>query len=237
VTQTVKLTSDTKKKDLEITLKPVAGEIRIASAPEGAKVYINGRCTGYETPTHLYDLRPGTHTVEVKKEGFRAWKHEVTVRPSETLELSDIRLEPAFGRLNLLASPWAEVYHRRKKLGTTPLANIRFLEGRHTLVLRNPVLKVEKEITVRILAGKLTKKHVDMTRGITGRLRITVTPWAHVYIDGKPVGTTPLTPLNLPPGAHEIRLENDTLKAKRSFTVMIEPNKTVSREVNLLKPE
>jgi tRNA A-37 threonylcarbamoyl transferase component Bud32 len=237
VTHTVKLAPDEKHKDLQISLKPVAGQIRIASAPKGAKVYVNGRYTGYQTPTDLYDLRPGTYTLELKKEGCKAWKHQVTIQPSETLELPDIRLEPALGRLNLLASPWAEVYHRGKKLGTTPLANIRFLEGSHKLVLKNPVLNVEKEITVRILAGQLTTEHVDMTRGITGRLKITVTPWAHVYIDGKPAGTTPLRPLELAPGAHEVRLENDTLKVKRSFTVMIKPNETLSREVNLLKPE
>ena len=236
-TRTVKLAPGEEHKDLQVSLKPVTGQIRITSVPKGAKVYVNGRYTGYQTPTHLYDLRPGTYTLELKKEGCKAWKHPVTIEPSETLEFSDIRLEPTFGRLNLLASPWAEVYHRGKKLGTTPLANIRLPEGRHKLVLKNPALKVEKEVTVRILAGQLTKEHVDMTRGTTGRLRITVTPWAHVYIDGQPAGTTPLRPLELAPGTHEVRLENDTLNVKRSFTVMIKPNETVSREVNLLKSE
>ena len=37
-------------------------------------------------------------------------------------------------------------------------------------------------------------------------MRIKVTPWAEVRIDGKLVGTTPLAPRQLAPGAHDITL-------------------------------
>lgn len=41
-----------------------------------------------------------------------------------------------------------------------------------------------------------------------GTLRLHVAPWAEVSVDGRPIGTTPLKPLSLPPGAHTVRLQH-----------------------------
>jgi serine/threonine-protein kinase len=39
-----------------------------------------------------------------------------------------------------------------------------------------------------------------------GTLRLMVRPWAEVAVDGKPVGTTPMRPIQLAAGTHTIRL-------------------------------
>ena len=48
----------------------------------------------------------------------------------------------------------------------------------------------------------------------TGVLRIAVSPWGEVEVDGKPAGTSPpLTELNLPEGTHQIVIRNADLPA------------------------
>jgi len=225
------------RREVEVALKPLFGEIRLASDPPGAEVYLNGRGVARKTPTRLSGLSPGKYKVKLKKEGYKVWEEEVVVRASESLDLPGVRLQEAFGKLNLDVSPWAEVYYRGKKLGDTPLARIPFQEGTHKLILRNPILKIEKAITVKIEADKVTRQSVNLTEGIKGKLKIKVTPWAHVYVDGKPKGTTPLEPLELTPGEYIVMVKNEKLAEERSFRVTIKPNEVHSMEVDLLKKE
>jgi tRNA A-37 threonylcarbamoyl transferase component Bud32 len=211
------------------------GEIRISSSPQGAKVFLNGKYSDHDTPTRLSGLSPGKYQLTLKKEGYEVWEGEVTVGTSESLDLSGVTLQEAFGKLNLHVSPWADVYYNGEKLGTTPLAHIQLQEGIHRLVLKNPLLNIEKGVTVRIVAHELTKRIVDLTEGIRGKLKIRVTPWAHVYVDGKPMGTTPLKPLELTVGEHIILVKNDKLGRQHSSRVIIKPNEVYAMEIDLLE--
>lgn len=58
-----------------------------------------------------------------------------------------------------------------------------------------------------------------------GELTINAMPWANVYIDGKPYGTTPKTIENIKAGMHKIRLENPNFPAWET-KVNISKNKT-----------
>ena len=224
------------RKELTILLRQVlSGEIKISSDPAGAKVYLNDQYLDRETPTRVSGLSPGRYSLRLKKEGYKVWEDRVVVKASEPLELAGIKLQRAFGQLNIVVSPWADVYYMGKKLGTTPLANISLQEGIHKLILKNPPLKIAKQVTVRIVADQVTKRSIDITKGMKGKLKIKVIPWAHVYIDGKPMGMTPLKPIELRAGEHEVLVKNETLKAKQSFKVIIRANEVVSREVDLLE--
>ena len=65
-----------------------------------------------------------------------------------------------------------------------------------------------------------------------GRLQIGVRPWAVVRIDDRPVGETPLAPLDLPPGLYTARLEHpDYQPLVRKVTVR--PGETVRLQVDL----
>ena len=211
------------------------GEIRISSSPQGAKVFLNGKYSDRDTPTRLSGLSPGKYQLTLKKEGYEVWEGEVTVGASESLDLSGVTLQEAFGKLNLHVSPWADVYYNGEKLGTTPLAHIQLQEGIHRLVLKNPLLNIEKGVTVRIVAHELTKMIVDLTGGIRGKLKIKVAPWAHVYVDGKPMGTTPLKPLELTVGEHIILVKNDKLGRQHSSRIIIKPNEVYAMEIDLLE--
>jgi len=227
------------RKEVQVALKPLFGEIRVSSEPPGAKVYLNGKDMALKTPTRLSRLSPGKYKVKLKKKGYKAWEGEVSLRDSGPLDLPKVKLQKAFGKLNLSSSPWTFVYYMGKEIGTTPLANIRFQEGTHKLILKNPRLKIEKQITVKIVADKVTRKSIDIdiTGEIKGKLKIKVTPWADVYVDGKHMGTTPLKPLELPVGEHIVRVKNERLREERSLKVLVKPNQVHSLEVNFLKKQ
>jgi hypothetical protein len=238
-TETVEPEAD-KPLPIQATLERLVGTIMVKSAPPGAKVYLDDKDIGRHTPTGPLRLSPGKHTVKLKKEGYKVWENEVTVKASEALDLPGVKLQKALGWLNLYVSPWADVYYEGKKLGATPLANIRLQEGTRKLVLKNPPLGIEREVTVHIVADKTEKESINITEGMKGKLKISVTPWAHVYVDGKDMGTTPLESLELTVGRHEVQLQNEPLKMERSFTVIIKANEVkevVSKDVNWIKKE
>ena len=219
---------------------PLLGEIQISSDPSDAIVYLNDKGLDRKTPTRLSGLSLGKrYKLRLKKEGYRVWEGEVSLKDSEPLvNLPKVTLEEAFGKLNLSSSPWAHVYYNGRELGTTPLAEIPFQEGTHKLVLRNPLLNIEKTITVKIVADKTERISIDIMEGIKGMLKINVNPWADVYVDGKKMGSTPLKPLELTVGEHEVQLKNEPLKMERSFKVTIKANEVkevVSKDVDWIK--
>jgi len=54
-------------------------------------------------------------------------------------------------------------------------------------------------------------------------LRVQVTPWAEVLVDGRSVGVTPITGLEVSPGTHTVRLVNAPLHQERSTTLVLAP--------------
>lgn len=75
------------------------GMIAIRSVPDSAKVYIDGELVTATDDT-ISALTPGTHQVEVKKEGFEPWAKAINVYPelvtdiTAVLVLQSPRLEP-----------------------------------------------------------------------------------------------------------------------------------------------
>ena len=62
----------------------------------------------------------------------------------------------------------------------------------------------------------------------TGVLRLAISPWGQVDVDGKPAGTSPpLTELNLPAGTHQITIRNADLPVF-STSVKVVPGQPVS---------
>ncbi len=61
---------------------------------------------------------------------------------------------PVNGLLRLDTSPWSEVYLGRKKLGITPIIDLRLPAGTHTLRLVNEQRGVEQRLQVAIPPGK-----------------------------------------------------------------------------------
>jgi serine/threonine-protein kinase len=67
-----------------------------------------------------------------------------------------------------------------------------------------------------------------------GGLRLNAKPWAEVYVDGKRVGNTPQTHLELSAGRHRITLQNEEYDLRKTFSVDIEAGVTKTRIIDLL---
>jgi len=64
--------------------------VLIKSTPDGAEVTIDGKFVG-STPSTL-QLKPGEHTISVKKAGYTLWKRTVTISSGDKITL-DASLE------------------------------------------------------------------------------------------------------------------------------------------------
>jgi eukaryotic-like serine/threonine-protein kinase len=68
---------------------------------------------------------------------------------------------PAFGVVHLNAAPWAEVWIGERRVGETPLANIRVPVGRHDVVFMHPELGAKRQ-SISVTAGAPVRLSVDM---------------------------------------------------------------------------
>jgi hypothetical protein len=66
-----------------------------------------------------------------------------------------------------------------------------------------------------------------------GKLAVHVQPWADVVIDGHDYGVTPLAPISLLAGNHEVRLRNDELHVDRTVVVTVRGGEQGTIKVNL----
>ena len=66
------------------------------------------------------------------------------------------------GFVTINAKPWADVYLRGKKLGTTPIRKVKVPAGKQTFTLKQ--LGTKKRVTVTIKKGETVSRLVDMTQ-------------------------------------------------------------------------
>jgi hypothetical protein len=68
-----------------------------------------------------------------------------------------------------------------------------------------------------------------------GLLRINSRPWAQVFVDGKPRGTTPQMGLAVNPGHHTVQLVNTPMGMSKTFPLDIQAGEIVTKVVNLIE--
>ncbi len=95
---------------------------------------------------------------------------------------------------------------------------VRLAPGHHRVVVSSPLYAYPRTLEVDLRPRESATRVLPRGRGT---LRVAVTPWAEVTIDGRVLGVTPLQPVDLAEGAHLIALKNGELGivAKRRITV------------------
>lgn len=121
-----------------------SGGVRL-STPIELKVLLGDRVLGSSADGPIV-TSAGTHDLEFINTalGFRA-RRAVTFRAGEITTMT-IPVPP--GRINVNATPWAEVWIDNRALGETPLANVEVSIGEHELVFRHPDLGERRQRVV-----------------------------------------------------------------------------------------
>jgi serine/threonine-protein kinase len=138
--------------------------LSIKSRPAGCKVKVDGTRISGLTPIDHLEVEPDQeHVVFVVCKGHRKESKRVTGAPAQKISMNftprrrAVLTRKAFGFLRFDTDPWSEVYLGSRKLGTTPLKNVKLPVGTHTLKALNRNMGIDKAIKVVIKPGKTTK--------------------------------------------------------------------------------
>jgi hypothetical protein len=105
-----------------------------------------------------------------------------------------------FGGVKITSPIEFQVFENGNLIGSTT-GPIAIMDGPHTFDLVNEPLGYRTRQTVNVKAGQMSAVTVPVPNG---RVSINAVPWADVWVDGKPVGQTPIANLSLPIGPHEV---------------------------------
>lgn len=211
----------------KVVLKPAFGSISVKSSIAGAKIMLDGKQTGKQTPATLTEIPSGSHTISLQLDKYAPKQQEVTVEDGQTANVS-LTLDARFARITINSLDGAEIYSNGKLLGKGRISED-MMEGYYDLETR---LNHHKSVTkqIQVVAGQSQ----DITLNPVpkyGSLDITSTPYnANITIDGKAYGKTPMTVEQLLEGEHHVVLSLEGYK-KETRDVRVNEKEYASLEV------
>lgn len=150
-------------------LREHGARILVASAPPGAKVYLDGKEQGI-APVALTGLMQGKYRVRVEAPGFASWSSQVEVGHGETAGVTARLLgkqggaKPgAFGRVKIETTPPADVYMAGDLIGRTPIETVFAPLGRVSFDFELPDgTKVSRRVHVK--KDSVARARFDLTK-------------------------------------------------------------------------
>ena len=109
------------------------------------------------------------------------------------------------------------VFEGDQLIGTKDTRRLMLSAGTHQLDIVNGDLGYASRRTVKVTPGKLTPLKVEMS---PGALAINALPWAEVWLDGQPLGATPIGNLKTSVGTHEVVFRHPKLGEQRRTVVV-----------------
>ena len=184
-----------------IALKPAFGSISVKSNVAGAKILLDGKPTGNNSPATLPEIPSGSHTITLQLDKYAPQQQNVVVEDGQATDVS-MSLDARIARITINSIDGAEIYSNGKLLGRGHYSED-MMEGYYDLEVRlNHYKSVTKQI--QVIAGQSQ----DITLNPIpkyGSLDVTSTPHdAEVKIDGISYGKTPLTVEQLLEGEHKV---------------------------------
>jgi formylglycine-generating enzyme required for sulfatase activity len=221
-----------KEQSFTTELIPAWAEVTLDSDPQGADIFLDGELFG-QTPFDA-EILEGHHEIGMKLSGFKLWQDEVNVVANESMELTDITLQPVDAVLFLVSDPpRANATADGEYKGLTPLEF---------------ALKPGKESTIRLFKQgyKSASRKVSVNSGEEKRLIVKLAPElvkvefsvmpkdAKLYIDGI-VKDKANQILDLSAKPHRIEVRKPGYV---SFKTKISPHLGIAEKVNVsLKSE
>lgn len=205
---------------------PRTASLAVRTEPAGAEVFLDGRRLGV-SPVTVPAIDAGEHLVVIRHEG-RTIRHAARVAAGESVSVV-VPIPPApaaaasparaagDGSLRVVAPVELRVSREGRLLGTSEMARIPIAPGTHTVALSNEAAGYRITKTVTVSPGRTTTVEVDVPEE---PVAINAIPWAEVFVDGRPVGETPLGTLRLALGPHVVVLRHPRFGEKTVNTLI-----------------
>lgn len=204
---------------------PVTG-LAVVTDPPGARISVDGiNVDGHASgvaPLTISDLSAGEYRVTATSDIGSA---ERTVHVEQGAVASLVFALPKVagslgGWISVKAPFDVDVLENAEVIGTGDIAKIMLTTGRHDIVLVNRALDYREARKIDVAAGSTTAVRVEAP---AATVSANARPWADVAIDGKSVGQTPISNLQVPIGTHEVVFRHPRLGERRQ-TVTVTMN-------------
>ena len=223
----------------KVVLKPAFGSISVNSSIAGAKIILDGKNTGKQSPATLTEIPSGPHSITLQMDKYAPKQQDVTVEDGQTANVS-MTLDARFARITINSLEGAEIYSNGKLLGKGRILED-MMEGYYDLEAR---LNHHKSATkqIQVIAGQSQDISLNPIPKY-GSLDIVSTPHdASITIDGKSYGKTPLTVEQLLEGEHHVALFLEGYTKETRYVSVNEKESAsieivLSKEVTEMKPE
>jgi hypothetical protein len=187
------------------------GTLVVDSAPAGANVIVDGQVRG-QTPIEFSDVVPGEHTVAVES-GIARVERVIEVMAGARVDV----VVPLSGSLLVVAPFEVEVSDGARMVGKSSAGRLAVPAGQRTLTFANEGLNYAETRDVDVEAGGLAR--VVLTPP-TGVINFSADAPAEVFLDGRPLGPTPLPNVAVSLGTHEVLFSHPRLGEVR-YTVLV----------------
>ena len=184
-------------------LTPNWAPVQLATQPSGATVLVDGAEVGV-TPLEM-QITAGERQIEARLSGYNAWTNKVIVSAGTPLQLPDVKLALADGRVDIVTNPTeANVSIDGEFRGRSPLT-VKLTPGKsHDLTLTKPGYETATR-SLSIAADSGRKLAIDLVAQY-GEVQVESTPvGADVWVDGERRAATPVT-LSLTGVSHDIEI-------------------------------
>ncbi|MFI5290096.1 MAG: PEGA domain-containing protein [Polyangia bacterium] len=197
------------------------GALRVLSTTPGATVLVDGQEKG-PAGGEITGLQPGQHAIEVRAPGYTPQQSLVNVvAGQQTIAKIDLQQGgPALtAHLRVVTpEPDVEVFIDGASVGKAPVDRNDLSPGKHYIVARKPgFAEWQREVNL----DPLHETQLTIEMSASGTLKVlSNVAGADVYIDGAPVGKTPLTLDKLASGEHVIEVKKaGYVQAKQPFHI------------------
>jgi hypothetical protein len=214
--------ADTAPDDMTVAATGPTGELRVESTPDGARVMLDGKESGF-TPLTLNNVPAGRHLLVLEGENGTV-RRTVRVQAGER---TIARYEITGGFIAITSKFPVEVYEGSRKVGVSSDGHISMTPGRHKVTLVNGRFNYRVEVELAVKAGEVTTHTIEIPMGV---LIVNTTPGAEIFVDGERMGAAPLAPFSAAVGSREVLVRHVNLGEKRQSIDVI-PGKPV--EVSL----
>ena len=193
------------------------GSLRVITDGDPASVTIDTQRRG-STPLTVSNLDAGDHDVVLVHNGT-TYRQKIRVDAGGTASVVLVGGSggPRSGWVSAPAAIPLEIREGGKLVGSTASERILMPAGEHALEFVDASLGFRVAKTVNVVAGQTQNVDLQLPES---PISINAIPWAHVWLDGRPLGETPIGNVTTSIGSHDVLLRHPQLGERRLTAVV-----------------